>query len=124
MVGHRTNQPGDGEWVTNADLQLRVLAQSLSLSLSPPSSHAQCPIIIPHNALQCRVLHALEELALGRPVVVHGCVEVKMVASEVGEEGNAEGDIVHSAKREGVGGYLHHARTTLLRERERETEGE
>ena len=53
-----------------------------------------------------RIDCAVEEQALGGEVVLHGLVVVEVVAREVGEDGDVEGDADHAALIERVAGNL------------------
>ena len=52
---------------------------------------------------------AFEQKPLGAEVIVHGAVVVEMIAREVGEDGDVEGDSEYALLREGVRGDFHYA---------------
>ena len=49
-----------------------------------------------------------EELSLGRPVGLHGPMEIQMVLGQVGKDPHIERDARHPAELQRVGGDLHH----------------
>ena len=105
--------------------QIRLAADAVAeLAAGAVGDHPLTPRVI---GIVNGQIAALEEDGLGIAVLLHGLMEVQMVAAQIGVDTHGEADAIHAVKAQCVGGDLHHhvgaARVRHLTEQAVQLEG-